>query len=225
MKIFCSTAFKSAFPILIEKFKLQHPLNPSIEYGTTNSFLDRLQMGEIPDCWLLTHEAIKSLITNGHCKADSLKDICLTSVGVAIAINAKIPEINTEEAFIRAIKDTQSIAFTSKGASGVYFGKLVERLGLQPEIAKKALRPEGGLVGELVLQGKAEMAIQLISEIKAVKGIQLIGPLPKSLNQSTVFSIGTAVKTEFSDTINILGEFLRATQHQSFYNDQGLELI
>jgi molybdate transport system substrate-binding protein len=168
LKIFSSTALKSSLPSLLSDFEVQQKISSKVEFGTSNQITDRLLQGESADLLILTREAIKDLITAGFCEADSLKDLCQTSIGVAIHSDAEAPLISTPTHLIDTIKKAKSITFTSKGASGIYFKNLLERLGLLNEVLPKAIIPEGGLVAELVTQNKAEVAIQLISEIKAV---------------------------------------------------------
>jgi molybdate transport system substrate-binding protein len=67
----------------------------------------------------------------------------------------------------------------------MYFPRLVERLGIADEIGPKCVTRPGGLIGRVVAAGEAELAVQQISELIAVPGIELVGPLPDALQ--TVF--------------------------------------
>jgi molybdate transport system substrate-binding protein len=67
----------------------------------------------------------------------------------------------------------------------MYFAKLIDDLGIGDAVRGKAVRRPGGLVGELVAAGKAELAVQQIPELMAVPGIQFVGPFPKEVQMIT----------------------------------------
>ncbi|SMC66945.1 substrate-binding domain-containing protein [Polynucleobacter kasalickyi] len=225
IKIYSSTAFKSILPTLLNEFEKQNGISTSVDFGTSNNILDRLHQGESADLMILTHEAINTLIDTGYCKKGTLKDLCKTSIGLAIAAEASTPNIQTTEDFVQAILATSSIAFTTKGASGVYFRGLIERLNVLDQIIPKAITPEGGLVAELILAGKAQMAIQLISELKAVPEVQLVGPLPPEINQTTVFTAGIGIHSVQTEVLEKLCAFLTNSSNQTLLIEKGLHPI
>jgi len=51
----------------------------------------------------------------------------------------------------------------------------------------------GGYPAELVAKGDVEMVVHQISEIIPVKGVTLVGPLPKELQKITVYAAGVTV--------------------------------
>ncbi len=68
------------------------------------------------------------------------------------------------------------------GASGVHFGKVLERLGIADEMKFKTMFSTGpGEVGQLVANGGVEMAVHQVQELISVSGIEIIGPLPSDL--------------------------------------------
>ena len=64
--------------------------------------------------------------------------------------------------------------------------------------AKSRLHDGTSFNAELVARGEVEMAIQQISEIVPVKGVELAGPLPADLQLTTVYAtaIGTDAKEQ-----------------------------
>jgi molybdate transport system substrate-binding protein len=225
IKIYCSTAFKSILPSLLDSFEKIHGVSTSVDFGTTNHLLNLIHQGESADLMILTHEAIHTLIETGYCQKGSLKDLCKTNIGMAIAADAVKPDIQNTASFIQAILDTPSITFTSKGASGVYFRNLVERLNLLDKILPKAIIPEGGLVAEQVLSGKAHMAIHLISELKAVPQVQLVGPIPEEINQTTLFTAGFGIHSTQSEALENLCNFLTNSSNQTLLIEKGLNPV
>ncbi len=53
---------------------------------------------------------------------------------------------------------------------------------------------DGGLVADKVTSGAAQVGLQQISELLAVKGVDMIGPLPREIQSYTVYGAGIGVK-------------------------------
>jgi molybdate transport system substrate-binding protein len=85
----------------------------------------------------------------------------------------------------------------------------LERLGIAEEMkAKSKLHVGTSFNAEFVARGEIEIAIQQISEILSVRGVELAGPLPGDLQLTTVFAagIGTGAKEQEAakEFINLL---------------------
>ncbi len=76
------------------------------------------------------------------------------------------------------------------GSSGIYFDRLLERLGIAEQVRAKAKLKRGGYAAELVASGEAEVAVHQISEILPVKGVVLVGPLPAQVQNYTTYAVG-----------------------------------
>jgi len=60
--------------------------------------------------------------------------------------------------------------------------------------------PPGVPVGSLVAKGDCELGFQQMSELINLDGIDVLGPLPPSIQILTVFSAGISSGTLFPDT-------------------------
>ena len=135
----------------------------------------------------------------------------------------KVPMSDVYEAFKRMLLNAKSVAYTQQGASGIHFSGLIERLGISKEMETRAVRQPGGLVGELVAAGKAEIAIQQIPELLAVQGVDLVGPLPAELQATTVSSAGTFADAKQPDAARALLDFLTTPAAARVFKAKGLE--
>ena len=159
-------------------------------FGPTATLLGRIKAGETADLTILTAEAIDALIAAGTLRAGSRVDMAVSVVGVAVRAGAPRPEIGTPEAFRQALLAARTIAYSRAGASGIFFAGLIERLGIAAEVNAKATVIPQGFTAELAARGEVELAIQQVSELMTVPGVDIVGPLPEAINTRAVFSAG-----------------------------------
>jgi len=135
-------------------------------------------------------EAVAAMTADGRMLPGSQRDLCISLIGMAVRAGSPRPDIATPEACRAALLGARSVAYSRAGASGIFFAGLIERLGIAEAVNAKATVIPQGLTAELAARGEAEIAIQQVSELMAVPGIDIVGPLPKALNTRAVFSAG-----------------------------------
>jgi molybdate transport system substrate-binding protein len=176
-------------PIIQSAFSKISAEECQVTFGTTVSLVAQCTKGHLADAVILTHAGIEELVEQNLLLTSSITPFAKTGIGIAVAKNASQVDISSPEKCLKALLNCQSIAFTQFGASGLYFSKLIQKLGIEHAILAKSIRPEGGLVAKLVLDRQVEMAVQLVSEIKAVPEVDLLGFLPEELQEWSIFSI------------------------------------
>ena len=201
IQILCSTAFHAAMPTILEAFSKISAQTCEITFGTTVALVEQCKSKSNADAVILTESGIQELLKHQKIQAPTITPFAKTGVGVAIAKGASPVDISTKDACVKALINCQSIAFTKYGASGMYFAQLIKTLGIEDVILAKAICPDGGLVAELVAQGKCQLAVQLVSEIKAVPTVDLLGFLPEELQEWSVFSIAQTTHSTQTDVL------------------------
>ena len=83
--------------------------------------------------------------------------------------------------------NAQSVAHSRQGWSGLYFAKLLERLGLVDKL-KQRIIVDKGPVAAVIASGEAELGAQLLCELAPVAGIDIVGPLPDEVQGTVAFS-------------------------------------
>jgi molybdate transport system substrate-binding protein len=134
---------------------------------------------------------LERLAKAGRVVGDSQARLARVAIGVAVKRGAPVPDIATVAAFRQALLSARAVAYidpAAGGSSGIYLTQLFERWGLTAQIAPKAVLVPGGLVAERLVTGEADLAVHQISEILAVPGAMLVGPIPAEIQNYTVYS-------------------------------------
>jgi molybdate transport system substrate-binding protein len=188
LKVLSTHAVQCALHALVARFEGSHDTEVAVDYDPTNAVLARIKAGETADVAIVTRAGVDDLIGLGILDAGAAVDLARSLVGLAVRAGAQRPDISTPEALKDALLAAPSIAYSRLGASGVLFAGLIAELGIAEAVNAKATVIPSGLTGALIARGEVEMAVQQLSELKAVPGIDIVGPLPASLQTPTMFS-------------------------------------
>ena len=223
IRLFVSNSLRGVLGELVPQFERASGHTVSISYDPAKVMMERIARGETADVAIIGGAAIEDLIRDGKVEPGSKRRIASCGVGIAVLAGAPKPDIGSLEAFKNALLAAKSIAWTQEGASGIYFTKLIERLGIAGPVQAKAVRLPGGLIGELVAARKAELAVQQIPELMAVAGIELVGPLPREIQQTTVSSAGIFTGARDPRAAQALIDFLSTPNAARVFKARGLE--
>ena len=159
-----------------------------LQLAPTQTLMGRIADGERGDVAMLTDVAVAELVAAGTLDGASRVDLARSHVGVAVRQGAPRPDISTPEAFVAALLAARSVALSRAGASGLYMAELLDRLGIADAVYRKATLIPAGFTGELVASGEAELAIQQVSELMVVPGLEILGRLPPGIEGVSVFT-------------------------------------
>jgi molybdate transport system substrate-binding protein len=227
IKVISGGAFKQVLNALAEQYRKESGNTLDLTYQTVGQHLKLIKSGEEQfDVAVLTPEAIDGLIKDGKVVAGSRADLAKTGVGVVVKAGAPLPDISSVEAFKRTLLAAKSVAYidpAAGGSSGIYVGKLLERLGIAKEVNAKAKLIQGGEVASHVVDGEAEIGIHQISEILAVNGAVLVGPLPAEIQNFTIYSAGVGTAAKDGATASAVVKFLAGPHAGPIIEAKGME--
>ena len=190
---------------------------------TPDTVPNRLKRGEPIDVVIMVGYALGDLIKQGKVVADSRVDLAESGIGVVVRAGAPKPDVSTVEALKQALLAAKSVAY-SDSASGVYISnEMFKKMGIEAEMAGKARMIPAEPVGAVVARGEAEIGFQQISELKPIKGIQLVGPVPAEVQKDTIFSAGVVSASKDPKDANGLIRFLASPKAAHAIVESGLE--
>ncbi|MFV0426297.1 MAG: substrate-binding domain-containing protein [Beutenbergiaceae bacterium] len=188
---------------LVVKAPLEQTVIPAFEAGRhdriettfepTSVLLSKIQDGERPDLLLGVSASLHSLADQGILDPSSITEIAISSVGFARPAGSPGPRDGSTQAFLDYLRSARSVAYTLSGASGKHFMTVMGERGLLEAIDARAERFESGLTATAVLDGRCDVAIQQVSELRSVAGDLVIEELPHELQSYGRFAIGARV--------------------------------
>lgn len=227
VKVFSTIGVQAALEELAPKFEQATGNKPNITWATAAILVKRVQAGETADLMVLTKQSLDALTKDN--KATAGADAVFASSGMAVVVKkgAPKPDISTPDAFKQALINAKTIAYSDPaagGASGVYFAKLLERMGIADQMkAKTRHPPPSGNSANLVVAGEADLAIQQEPEVMSVAGIDMVGPLPADLNNITAYAAGIGAGSQQADAATALIRFLHSPEAQAVFKAKGLK--
>jgi molybdate transport system substrate-binding protein len=222
VRVLSTLALRGAVGSLAGPYQAAGGARIDADYAPTLGLLDRLRGGETADVVILTREGLDELAGQGTVVAESCIDLARSFVGIAVRAGASHPDIATQASLRAALLGARCVAYSRIGASGIFFAQLIERMGIASEINACA-RITSGFTAEALIAGEADLAVQQISELKQVPGVEVVGPIPPELQTPAVFSAGRLAASARTLQSDALLKYLASSEVAPVLRDCGLE--
>ena len=223
IRMLSTLALMGAMPQLASRYGEQSGVRLAADFAPTNALIERIRSGESADVAILTRQGVDELSREGIFASDTCSDIALSFIGIAVRHGAPRPNIASAQACRAALLDARSIAYSRIGASGVFFAQLIKQLGIEQRVNARARIVPGGFTAKLVADGEADLAVQQVSELMVVPGIDVVGRFPIEWHQGALFSAGVfAASSHRAAAIDLL-RFLGSAEAAPLLRASGLE--
>jgi molybdate transport system substrate-binding protein len=227
LKVFSTIGVQSALEQLTPQLAKASGATLAVTWGTAAMLTKRVEAGETADVLILTREGVDTLAKEGKVAPGSTASFASSAIALSVKAGAPKPDISTPDAFKKALLAAKTVAYSDPaagGASGVYFAKLLERMGIAEEMkAKTRHPPPGGNSANLLLTGEVEFAVQQKPEVMSVAGTEVVGLLPPELNTVTVYAAGVGAGSAQADAARALIAVLRSPEAAAIYKAKGLD--
>jgi len=225
IKVLSAGAVKSVIVDVSDAFEKESGHKLTVSFGTVGVIKQKLA-AEPADVVIMTDVAVDEAISHGSVVAGTRNDIARAGVGVGVKEGAPKPDISTPEALKRTLLAAKSLVYVdpAQGAtSGIHFASVLQKLGIADAVKSKTILWPGGYAAEAVQKGQAEIVVHQISEILPVKGVTLVGPLPKELQKTTIYSAAIATKSENKDAARAFISYLVSPPIKAKFAQAGLD--
>jgi molybdate transport system substrate-binding protein len=189
LRLMCALVVREAFDrTIVPAYESESGYRTVIEWTPTTVIMNKIAEGERADAVVLIRDSMDKLVEQGLVDPATRIEVVDSRVGIAVPKGALHPDISTPEAFTSALLNARSVAYSKAGASGIYFEAMMARLGITEAINARATVIPAGFTAEKLTTGEADIAVQQLSELLVVPGIEIVGPFPDALQNVTHFS-------------------------------------
>jgi molybdate transport system substrate-binding protein len=226
LQVMTSGGFAEPLKKLLPEFEHESGISVSIAIGKSQGAGDdtinaQLAHGAAADMVVLTREGMNDLIGQGRIVAHSDVDIAKSPLGVAVRAGQPKPDIGTVAAFKKTLLEAKSLAYPGSTTGFYVSGTLYPKLNAAKELQAKSSNI--GVAG--VAAGKAQLAIQAITELIHAPGADYVGLVPKELQYDTVFAAALVTGTGNDGPAKKLIAFLASDKALAVLHGSGMEAV
>jgi molybdate transport system substrate-binding protein len=227
IKVLSASALKVIVGDLAEQFQRESGHTLKLAFATAGEVEKRVLANEAFDVAIATDSQIGRIADAGLVVSGSRAIIAQVGVGIGIKDGAPNPDISNAQALKSSLLAAKSVTYPDPakgGASGIHFATVIEKLGIVEAIAAKAiLGANPDFVCLSVAKGEAELCVHQISEIMPVKGVTLVGPLPREIQRVTTFAVAASATASAGEAALAFARFLASPSFKEKFRAAGLD--
>src|SRR5258706_9265636 len=223
LRMFSTIGVRAVMQELGPQFERATSHKLTVTYDVANALKRRIDAGESFDIAILTVPVMDELIKQGKIVRGSRAVIARGGMGLAVRSGAPKPDINSPDAFKRALLNAKSVAYPKEGLAGIHMASVLARLGIAEDMKGKVLLTGAESPAQIVARGEAEMAAHIIPELLAVTGVEFLGPLPADLQTYIVLPAGISTSAAEPGAAGELLKFLTGPSAVPIIKSKGYE--
>ncbi|HYS85029.1 MAG TPA: substrate-binding domain-containing protein [Bradyrhizobium sp.] len=226
IRVYSSGAPRTALKLFAPEFEQATGHKLAFTFDGVSAIRQRLASGEKTDVMLLPAPMIAAMDQAAALRRDSRTALARVGIGVVVRQGAAVPDISKPDAVRKALVDARSIAYSDPklAPSGIHLERVLAQLGIADAVrSKTTLRTpfDGGVA--LIANGDVEIGMFLVSEIRMVEGVRLVGLLPSELQSYLVFAGAVAVDSASPEPALAFLRFLSNPAKRDHWNAAGFE--
>lgn len=225
IKVLSGNGAKAAVRALCTQFEKATGNTVDLRFDVNADVIKKAEAGEAFDVVVGNPPTIEQLIKSGKVVPGSRADIGRSGLGVAVKSGVTKPDISSVDAFKRTLLGAKAVAYPGKGASGLYFVSLLDRMGIKVAMQGKLKPMAAEDTVEVVARGDAGIVVVVATRISDVPGVDMVGPIPEELQTKIGFAAGLSASAKEPDVAKALVRFLTAPTAAPTLRAKGVEPI
>lgn len=226
IRVYSSGAPQAALKLFAPEFEETSGHKLAFIFDGVSAIRQRLATGEKADVMLLPAPMIAAMDQAAALRPESRTELARVGIGVVVRQGAALPDISRSEAVRKALLDARSIAYSDPklAPSGIHLERVLAQLGIAEAVrSKTTLRTpfDGGVA--LIARGDVEIGMFLVSEIRVVEGVRLVGLLPSELQSYLMFEGAVALDAASPEPALAFLKFLSDPTKRDRWNAAGFE--
>jgi molybdate transport system substrate-binding protein len=195
-------------------------------FDTVGVIERKLKAGEKADILILTTAAMDEMAKAGSLIPGSNAEVGRGTSGLAVRAGAPVPDISTPDALKKTLIAARSVAYVDPAVgatNGIFFARLLERLGVADEVNKKAILFRRGYeVAQAIADSRAEIGNTSLTELAPHKGLTVLGPIPEPLGLVVTYVAGVSSASPNAEPARALISFLTTPEARARFKAAGL---
>jgi molybdate transport system substrate-binding protein len=211
LRVFVANGVKDSVQDLRQDAEQATHLPLLIQTGEAAVLESTLENGAPFDVAILSDWAVDDLVKSGKAISRSRLPFARAAVGLCVRAGAAKPKIGTVDTFKEAMLRADSVAVTAAtnpGSARHALDEAFERLGIANVMRPKTILTPVNQATQWVADGKAQFAINYVSNILSAPGVDLVGPFPEDLQRYIEFDVVSASTSRDSQPVRALLKFL-----------------
>jgi molybdate transport system substrate-binding protein len=224
LTVLSAGAVKTAFTAASGSWEQRTGNTITATYAPAGELRKRVAAGEVSDVIIVPAENFAELEHAGAVDVATRRDLGAVGIGVAVRKGAKPVDISTPDSLRRTLTEAKSLTYMdpARGTSGKHVDEMVlPTLGIRDAVRAKTQLGEGGFIAEKVARGEVELAIHQMTEMLPVAGVTIVGPLPASLQKTTIYTGAVMKGARNPAEARALLDYLASADGRRFFLERG----
>lgn len=189
LRIFSGGAPQQVLRALMPGIEKSIGCNVDFTFALVSEITRRLAADEQVDLVLLPVQLIAELSKTVALRQEGRAPFARVGIGVIVSEGAPWPDISSADAVRAMLLHARTVALPDPNTpSGSHLARMMAQLGIADAISSKSIHKgaiHGG--GELVARGEADVGLYLVSEVRTVANVSIIGLLPPAVQSYVVY--------------------------------------
>jgi len=225
VRFLCADALEASMRELIAEFETVTGHSVKVMFANAGTNTERVRKEDVADLAIVLPQQWETLRKEG--KIDPAVRVVVGKVGLGAFVKkgAARPDIDSVEAFKRALLTSRAIAVRDPGQRspvGTYLIALFDRLGIGDDIKPK-LRLTADRPYETVIKGDAEIGFSTLAEIVGSPEVDLVGPLPGEIQNFNILTAAIPISAKHVEAAKVLIEYLTSPRATTVFRSRGID--